>query len=310
MPTAHFICGTAGPSFGVSSLAIPITTTVPRTDPILGGSVVWIYYTVAGDVSPSSGVSDDAAPFDAYSFCLYTDGLNYYGPFTFPTCGLIVNPLIGGVNTITLTFPAPVDYIQAVAVAITGIGGSWPAPPLDGIDPNSFIAGATAEAPFPGPATSTSSGGTWILGSHGGGPTDPYFISPFTATTDQTWDWRTGEYAFYFGENSEPADPLGWTWTDVQIANYSQWSFVDPGSGNTITGVLGIQDPITPGAQAPSVRGTWGSGLGVGLTGRSRGPLAGAGPPPCVVPPAVNYPVFENHYRAAALATDGSPMDA
>lgn len=284
MALDYFVCGSAGAS-SVDSLTIPIDVDVPRTDPTLGATVIWILLQVDSAGGNATAVSDDAPVDDSYSTCLFSDGLNHYSGDTNPLAGLIVNPLVAGINNITVTLGGTVNRVQAVALAITGVGGTWPTAPFDTADPTGhWIFGAiaqAAEAPFGSPSHE-SIAVEWT--DTGGGDT-PVIHDPSGATTDRNWDWVSGEVAFYFqNDNSQSSDPIDWTWSDGSIDDFDQYD-VDDGTGHWMIFALGVQDPVTPGAQGPSVDGAYGSAGSKFLTsGNALALSSGSGPPPCSTP--------------------------
>lgn len=294
-----YVCGAASAA-GASSIVIPISVDVARTDPVLGASFVFIFLQLdnASVANPVS-VSDDAPVDDAYSLCLFTDGLNHYDPNSGPMAGMIVNPLVNGVNNITVTFDAASALIQAVAIAVTGIGapGGWPGPTFDPSLtwwPTAIFAGP-ARQPV-GVPVSANPGVQWGYAT----PTNAVVMTAPTGAVDGNWDWATGEIALYWVDrNTASSDPGGFTWSDGSIVSLADW--------HPATGLGGGQAYmwenvgygfVTPTLAGPSLAGALGDAstlFGAGGTGFSL--LSGAGPV-CTTPPVFGNPCF-NHRLSA-----------
>lgn len=297
-----YVCGAASAA-GTDTLVIPISVDVPRTDPVGGATFVFLFVQLDNEAAanPASSITDDAPVDDAYSLCLFADGLNHYALDTGPLAGLIVNPLVGGVNSITYVNSAPFSFAQAVAVAVTGIGPrpgtGWPFTP---IDPSLTWWPGTllnqAEAPVGAPTTVSSSVG-WSYAT----PTNAVvMITPSGAVTDSNWDWFTGEVALYIASQSvKSSDPGGWTWADGALVPLANW--------HPATGLPGTEaymweavayGLVIPTLAGPSLAGALddasslfgGGGAGIALNG-------GAGPVCAVPPPGGGIPIFNNHIR-------------
>lgn len=295
-----YVCGSATAS-GSDTLVIPISVDVPRTDPVLGASFVFVYVELDNEaaLTPIS-LTDDAPVADAYSLCLFADGLNHYDPNSGPMAGLIVNPLVAGVNSITLVNSTPnFTFARAVAIAVTGIGGLWPFNPLDPTMtwwPGALLNDPGAEAPVGAPTT-ISTGPSWNYAF----PTNAVvMISPTGAVTDQNWDWANGEVALYAtAQTTKASDPGAWTWADgslVSLANTRDatglpgseaWIWMDVAYGLVVPTIAG---PSFVGALADASSLFGGGGNGFALIG-------GAGPVCAVPPPGGGIPIFNNHIR-------------
>lgn len=286
MTLATFVCG--GPVGGnTSSLVIPITADVPRSDAALGATIVLIFLSWNGPANLLS-VTDDATPEDGYSFCLFEDGLNHYATDSTVLPGLIANDLTNGVHNITITLDGVAPWITAAAIAVTGVNlpASGPAPlftpPLTG-----FLTSLAQQAEAP-----VGGGGSVALGI--GYTIDAAdvisFIGPITAT-DTDWDWVNGELAFYFLRGTATSDHLGWTWSDAAITDLLQWDVPEGGSGFFAQAAIGLQS-VTPGAAGPSVNGIWGDGSTGPLSGNGFALISGPGPGPCSTPPVFGNPCF------------------
>lgn len=280
-----------------SSLVIPITADVPRSSPSGGGTILLIYYQFEfSDTASVASVTDDAPVDDAYSLCIFEDGLNHYVPLG-QIFGLVVNPLVGGVNNITLTLSGAATQIAAVVVAITGVAGTWPLPtPFDpGLAwlPSAIL--ATAEAPLGG-------GGGLFQGVDAkftGVGEAVVITEPPGSSGDSDWDWIEGSTGFYFiADNTSASDQLGWTWADGAITDVQQYD-IDPGTGRFMSGALGVQNVITAFAAGPSVNGAWGNAGSKFFAGVNGFAFTGGPGPNCLIPPppGTGIPIFNNHIR-------------
>lgn len=284
------------------TLVIPITVAVPRTDPSLGATFVFVFYQLDNaSTSTIQTVTDDAPVDDDYSLCLFADGLNHYDPNTGPVAGLIVNPLIDGVNSITLTFDTPTALIQAVAIAITGLGApiSWGFPPFDPSVswwPGVLLQDPGAEAPVGAPTT-ISTGVQWTYAT----PTnDVEIVTPAGAVTDENWDWANGQFALYWvAQSAKASDPGAWTWADGTITSLANWhSDTGLGGGQAFMWEAIGYGAVTPTLAGPSVAGALDDASSLfGAGGDALAFVAGAGPAPCGTPPGTGVPVFNNHIR-------------
>lgn len=294
MAVSVFVCGAAGGSS--SSLVIPITTPVPRSDPVAGATLILVFiqfsYADGSSVNINS-LTDDATPQDDYSSCIFTDGLNNYNIINSPPTGLIVNDLTLS-NSLTLALSGVPIMIQAVAIAVTGVGAvsGWGGSPLSPTESWLIDTLRLASAPFGG---HTSFFFTMDWGDTGPGDA-PQVHEPSSALTDQNWQWTADGVAIYQnGENTQTSDPLGWTWADPSLTDLFQYGVAD-GVGRYLFSAIAVQDPVVALAQGPSVVGAYGSGASRFFVGGS-GHLfsSGAGPvctpPP---PPLTGNPTFDD----------------
>lgn len=294
MAVSAYPCGYAAGS-SVSSLVVPITADVPRTDPTLGASLIVVIGAteIGGHIN---AISDDAAATDDYSFCLFDDGLNHYGVNQNPGVGLLANGLANGVNNITFGFDTTLGFAQIALIALTGISlpTSNPAPLFDPTMPTLFCTHFFQHAEFPiGGGSSFGIGVAWSYDSSG----IPQWVpgSPAGAT-DAGWDWITGDVALYYIPGANDTAPLGpWTWTDGSITDLFQAEDTD-GSGNYSDIVIGLKT-ITPGSAGPSLAGGWAGGQNPNLTAGYGVGFIGGGGPSCTTPPAGSYPVFGHQIR-------------
>lgn len=294
MAVAFYECGQAAGS--TDTLVIPITADIPRSDPIGGATLILIYYQLSYLSAATITAITDDAPIDTddgYSLCIYADGLNHYGITGQPLVGLLVNPLVNGANSITVSLDSVPDWIQAVAVAVTGAGATYPSNPLD--PTLAFLPAAisqTAEAPAGAP-TSSSGGVGWTQDTFGA----ITFGNP-TAATDGDWDWDTGDVAFYIVQQiGQTSDPVGWTWADAAIDDFVQWD-VDPGIGRYQAFALGTA-PVVPTLPGPSIAGAW-TGGPFTVAGQGLAVVAGPGPVCASPPPTFGNPTFNKIVPACA----------
>lgn len=289
-----FICG--GPIGGSgTTLTIPIDVDVPRTDPALGATIILIYGQSVPGGSTISAITDDAEPEDAYSLCIFEDGLNHYditSQFSFVNFGLVVNDLVGGVNSITLTVDPGATWYEFVAIAVTGVGPftAWPSTPFDPSLSSFFgaVAGYEAEQPVGG-GGSFSVGNAWSFDSFGG----LSIVSPAGAA-DMDWDWISGTTAFYTLQTANALDIGPYAWADGGITDFFQW---DVNTGvSFILQAIGIA-AVSPGSAAPSMNGAW-SGLGFGQgSGQGFALSPGTGPICDTPPPGGGSPILHGHIR-------------
>lgn len=298
-----YVCGAASAA-STDTLVIPIGADVARTDPAAtgGATFVFVFYQLDNaSTSTIQSVTDDAPVDDAFSLCLFADGLNHYDQNSGPVAGLIVNPLVNGVNNITLSFDTPTALIQAVAIAVTGIGsgafGGWPSSPLD---PSlTWWPGILSQAEAPvGAPTTVSAGLQWTYAT----PTNAVvMIAPTGAVTDSNWDWETGELAFYFvSQSAKSSDPGGWTWADGAITPLANWhSNTGLGGGQAYMWEAVGYGLVVPTLAGPSMAGAlddasslFGSGgTGFAITGGD-GPICDTPPPP-----GSGSPILRGHIR-------------
>jgi len=283
---AYFECG-RGSTSGSDTLVIPISVNVPRSSPA-SGTIIMIFFVDAEEENQAlTSASDDATAEDAYSTCIFPpDGLSPYEVSTNPAIGTIINDLVAGTNNITLTFDSPGTFIQAIAIAVTGVA-------IAGVPPPAF---GTLEAPLGG-GSSTSFGADWHYDAFTG---NVNFDGPLGAT-DENWDWILAGVlvAFYWvASNTKTSDPGAWTWTDGTVVDLAQFQ-VDQGTGFWSIFAIGVQDPVTLGAAAPSVQGDYADASSkFGAGGNTVAIPAGPGPV-CSTPgpPGSGTPILHGHIR-------------
>lgn len=293
LPTlAYFEIG-QGTAAGSDTLVIPVTADVPRSSPA-SATLIYIFFVDAeGENEALTAIVDDATPEDAYSLCIFEDGLNHYSVASNPAIGLIVNDLVNGVNNITLTFDSVCTFTHAIAIAVTGVGLPSTSPPA--LDPTlTGIATGLGQMEAPlGGGSSVATGPQWSYDV--GGAVN--FNGPIGAT-DENWDWIVaGNIAFYFvASSTKTADPSPWTWASGDIVDLAQFS-VDQGTGFWSAFAIGVQDPVTLGAAAPTVQGDWGDLSSKFGTGGNAFPTPLGTGPVCGTAPGSGTPVFNNHIR-------------
>lgn len=307
-----------GVADGTNILTIPVTTSVPRSDPAAGASIVLVYLFAADAFCTAA--ADDAPTDSFYSTHLYTDGLNPWGPN--PTAfhgipwikGLILNPLVGGVNTITLTLNTPSTFDFAYAFAYTGA--------------------QVNNQPFPVAQVPDQSTDVWFEGlsvtSPGYGPFGKITSDPDTGFPNWFWDWS------WFAESPESlsiGDPLttypNWLITQGSIALISTlggrdsgtppgdfipvdgtWNQIEnntdfsDGTGHTLSANF-FEKPLSPPEANNDLGGTWTTATSLawfGNSGQGFAIMGGLGPiwlPPIPPPPGAGAPVFDAMIRAA-----------
>lgn len=267
------------------TIVIPIDVDVAASDPTLGATILLAVFQLPSTSFAAIASATDDAPANTgpYNGCLFDDGLNHYTISAGNTpLGLILNPLIGGTNSLTLTFNTSADFIACNVYAITGvnlpIAGTQSDPPDWLISPPPTAVLQQAEAPVgggsglsSGPSATWDSGGTIHLHSPAG-------------SSDENWDWVTGELALYIvSDNTATGDEAGWTWDDGSISDFDQYDY-DGGDGHFYSQAVGTK-AVTPGAAGPSLDGSWGSGdnFFTGVFGYAF--LSGPGPEICIPPP-------------------------
>lgn len=299
-----YVCGGPVSIASDSTLVIPITADVPRSTTADGATLVLVFVQLDNDSSSLLDSVTDDSPIDTedgYALCIFEDGFNHYlpraDPSAIPTIGLIVDPLLAGVNNIYLQLDSATAFVEAVAIAITGVGtsggASWPSSPLDpGMTWIPAAVTAGAEAPLGG-GGGAGKGAAWTYTTLN---TVNMLAPAGTGGTDQNWDWTEGELAFYFArQNTKITDPGAWTWGDGSIADLVQWQ--------SATGLIGPRawmweaigyGPITPFAPGASVAGALADASSLfGGSGNTFGFLGGPGPV-CSIPPPTGSPCF-NH---------------
>lgn len=120
------VVGTSSSATG-SSIVIPITVDVPRSDPSGGATVVIVSLIYSGTVAPTlpPGLHDDAPSDPFYNVGIFSSGKNFY---TAPVmgggrnnhdlwAGLILNPLVAGRDSIIYSLSGAPSFVRAFAVA-------------------------------------------------------------------------------------------------------------------------------------------------------------------------------------------------
>jgi len=292
MSLLAYVCG-YGAASNVSSMTIPFSADVPRTDPTGGATLILVIggTEIGGHIV---SISDDATAEDDYSFCLFDDGLNHYGVGQNPGLGLIANDLANGVNNLNLGFDTTLGFAQLALVALTGVDLSTTgaAPLFDPTMPRSFCDHFVQDTEYPiGGGTSFAAGVAW---SYNSGGLPQWVPGAPSGATDAGWDWITGDLAFYIIPAAADSSPLGpWLWADGSLTDFDQFEDVD--SSGFYHDIVIATQTITPGVAGPSLAGAWTGGQNPNLmAGYAYGYISGGGPS-CTTPPPTNSPVF-NHW--------------
>lgn len=307
-------CGSAVFTPGATTITVPLTKTIPRSDPV-GGATILIVEVLANleNVVHSTAVVDDGAEDAFYAEHIFTDGLNHYtqGPgwnsssgalsSSFAWWGLILNPLDSS-NSLTITLDAIPDGIVSVMVhAFTGVnvntaGTNWPGAGTD----VSWLFSEGPEAPrTPAGVAANNTGGDggWDLRWEIPISAIQFLLPPGVSYSD--WEWLTGSLAFYNIFFESVSDARGaWTWTSGDIATVNEFDAQDIGGGAFLYQVYGEQDVSTP-LVNQDLSGDFASdpdseGLS-GLLGFAAILLPGPGPTWPTIAGA--FPVFNSHIR-------------
>lgn len=272
------------------TIEIPVGIDVPRSDPVDGATLIYVVIQVPFDYSGAQiGGFDSAITDPFYGTCFFDDGLNHYASPSGQIFGLIVNPLTIG-DFITIVFNNPADFIAAGAWAVTGVNLPVEGPQdpalawlFDVVLPGAFQAAQDLDGSNP----SFSAGWFW----------DPtvHIVKPTGAVTDENWEWRAGDLAFYvITDDTAASDQMGWTWADGSITDFTQWDIDTAlgGSHDWWSLAIGTQEPPPSLSAAPSVDGAWGDASSKFFTG-GNGFAFLAGPGPfCPPPPVFGNPCF------------------
>lgn len=342
--------------FGVTSLDIPVTVNVPRSDPTLGGSAVLLFVMILdtnGHGGPGS-VGDSAPTDPFYGTCLYTDGLNHYdvlanfagfnssdnprtglpfnnnGDASGTYAGLILNPLVGGVDTITLTFSATIQAVNAVAVAYTGLNT-----PGSSVNASifSWLVGFISTRAYCKveslDTTHTSRTLQWTYNDWGSPPVtgDPILLAPESVAgnpnsvpyPDYQWDaadpgtiivyglgdtthgpfWPGGtQIPSFIGAVVSTGSSGAWSWGSGSIGTIYEIDDLDNGAGLLGSMLVAEQTGFALPLVGQDLSGSW-SGIDNFFT-FGGGALLTAGPGPSCPPPPppTNPPVFNHRFRA------------
>ena len=313
--------GVIGYAFGdgSSSITIPITVSVPRSDPSLGASVVLVQcFDLDTFGNPFLTASDDAPTDSFYGTHLYTDGTNpWQDGFTDIASdpnlfrGLCLNPLTAGIDSITIECSSPRTYSLAIAVAYTGVqvnNQSTPAyqvpdlPAGDWFDKGFILdpVGLVGSNPF-STSNPTAHVYNWFFDNSDGSVV--IFGAPGIPTAPGSWTIQEGDISPIFIESGlntttdsgsfTPAD-TGWT----LLQAFDNLPYAGGFDAPSISIEVWEKTLSAPEVNDP-VGGTWSTANdyfgGGALSGHPL--VAGLGPIWLVVPPTGGFPVFNNHIR-------------
>lgn len=235
-------CGSGVLTPGATTITIPLTQTIPRSDPIGGATILVVeVFPNLNNTVHSIGVADDGATDPFYDTHIFSDGLNHYtqGPgwnsgggalsTSFAWWGLILNPL-DATNSVTITLDAVPDGIVPVMIhAFTGVnvdtsGTNWPGVSTD----SSWMFSGAAVANDPSGTAADDTGHNvnrelrWEI------PTGSIeLLIPIAVYPD--WQWLTGSLAFYnMWFESESSGRGAWTWTSGDIVTLNEFDAEGP----------------------------------------------------------------------------------
>jgi hypothetical protein len=283
-----------------TSLTVPITVTVPRSDPITGASMILISLLYNVTNNPLPVASDDTVTDPFYGTGLFSTGKNQYpttnAPAYIASAGfraatqrwaLILNPLTAGSNNVVITCSASSSYLAASVVGFTGcrvdnsgIPGpyplaSWVVPAFPG---TAYQPWANNTGSLWNAYVGTLSGGSFI----GNGATGNFPFS-YGGGTWQTFTLHDGELLVmsWLDVNEVDSDPItGWTnWTNGSI---TQQGFVAESAGQNAysVGTLPYVAPLTSTTGSVVLSGNF-TATGTGLDnpiGAVLGLVGGVGP--------------------------------
>lgn len=310
MAVASFECGSGSVAAG-NSITIPISADVPRSDPVGGATLIIITVTNGND--PSTTATDDAPEDAFYAEHIFSDGLNHYvttppgtigsdgGPLTGIT-GLILNPLVNGVNSITVTWGGLPRDATAVARAYTGVNVDTSGVNFPGVGTDASWMFTSSFAPnYPIGIADDGSGSAvnvtfdW---SGTGGPLE--FIPPPSSIDPSNWFWGAGDLSIYYiSAQNDLVTPTGpWTWVDLGIVSQSEFDDLVQNGGllSFVIGEKPVTSPTAPGVENPD--GSWATANYSATQGKGSILRAGPGPTwPAEPPPGGGVPIFNNHIR-------------
>lgn len=309
-------CGSGVFTPGSTTITVPLTQTIPRSDPA-GGATILIVEVLANleNVVHTVSVADDGVEDPFYAEHIFTDGLNHYtqGPgwntgsgdlsSSFAWWGLILNPL-DATNSLTITLDAiPDDAVIVMVHAFTGVnvdtsGANWPGTGTDAAW--LFTAGPEEPRTPSGVAADNvgANGGIDVRWEINSGTTITFLLPATVGYPD--WEWLTGSLAFYnLWIESTSAGRGAWTWTSGDIDTINEFDAVSlPGISSflyqvyaeqAVSAPLASQDLSGSLAADPDSEGL------AGLQGFAAILLAGPGPTwPGLL---LGVPVFNHEFR-------------
>lgn len=299
---------------GSTTITVPLTGTVPRSDPLGGASIIVVeVFANLNNTVHVTGITDDGTEDGFYAEHIFSDGLNHYtqGPgwasgtgdlsTSFAWWGLILNPL-DATNSLTITLDAvPDDIVTVMVHAFTGVnvntaGDAWPGVGTDAAW--MFNAGVGQPRTPAGSASDVAEAfGGWDLRWEI--ITTPIQLLLPSGVNYADWEWLTGGLAFYnvWLESSDGRG--GWTWASGDIATLNEFDAESVGGGEGFLYQVYAEQAITAPLAGQDLSGDFaadpdGDGL-VGLNGFGAILLAGPGPTwPGLL---LGVPVFNHEFR-------------
>lgn len=306
----------SAPAFGTDTVVIPLTGTIPRSDPS-GGATLIVVTLITDDPSTNASqivaVVDDAAEDPFYAESVIESGLNSYveAPIGLATetgnlgtfgvfVGLILNPL-DNTNSLTVTASATYAYLFAFAHAYTGINVNTAAFTGPAADASFMFSSGFGVPQCPlGYVTCVGSSESLRWNSTPG----PVIISPAACSGPTDWAWQTGTLALYwnFYVNSFGSATGAWTWADADILTQDEWDDVSTSVSTDSYSMVFAEQVIAPPQGSIDISGSWATVGESGTEGAGAILLPGPGPTPGVTPPApgAGTPVFNTRFRAGA----------
>lgn len=304
------IIGSAS-AFGTDTVVIPIGTTIPRSDPSGGATIIVITLISDDDALEAAQIVaavDDGVTDSFYGTCLIESGLNSYveGPVGLATdtgnlgtfgvfVGLILNPLDGS-NSITVTADGTYGYLFAFAHAYTGVNCDTSDFTDAQADASFMFTAGPGSPPYPfGLASCTGSSPNLRWNSTPG----VAIVSP-TCSGPTDWEWVNGALALYwnFYVNSFGSATGPWTWADSDIVTQDEWDDVSTSIGSDSYSMVFAEQPVVTPQGSIDVSGNWSTVGEFGTEGAGAVILPGFGPTCPVTPPSGGGPpIFNNHIR-------------
>lgn len=326
--------GEIGSASGVlpgAAITIPVTVDVPRSDPTDGATIVLVLTITDNLSAPSTNAISDDAPTDAfYDTHIFADGLNHYitnvpllggvntGVTVMVSAGLILNPLVASLNSITVPLGGTADNYVASARAYTGVlvdtdfdSGLWPGSPSDDCTSkpvsasflNRFAPGGIKATAQDLDTLAEAKFAEWAIDSGGNSLSLPNSVLPYSFPgSDPDWQYENGDVALFGinAPNEAAADKSAMAWDDGAISTvFSVFSVPMVNSGGTVYAnwVVG-ERAITGPTGALDFGSVWTGGSDLDeVGGGSFAMIAGVGPTWPTCPPS-GVPVFGHRFRA------------
>ena len=291
-------------ALGTDTLVIPLTTTIPRSDPSTGATVIFVT-VISDDASASSSpnaMSDDGVTDPFYGTCLFTDGLNHYASAPVGAdysvanlvinqswVGLVCNPLDAS-NSITVVMNAPQGYLLGIAVAYTGV--NLPYIGTGGFSDLPSLISASPSDPW------VANNAFWTF--HLDGSVDVYLSAPTGYSGPPDWTWVLGSYAIYNVAWNDISNPTSgaWVWDQAGITTEFEIDDESDGVGAHNWSFVWADQPLAP-PEVVALTGSASPGWWFPQSSGAAWALAGGPGPSCnsTPPPGGGNPVFNNHIR-------------